>query len=106
VRQLARELASTEHALREKERAKRERWNSRWWVRLLPFLKADTSPDSIDVWDVGGGDVLPGLDDVFHLSWLESYAQDARRLAGQALHTEARTLPVERKLLNVLHDWS
>ncbi|MEX3983993.1 hypothetical protein AB4Y45_33950 [Paraburkholderia sp. EG287A] len=106
ARQLERELASTEQALQDKEMARRRRWNERWWVRLLPFLKADTSPESIDVWDVGGGDVLSGLDDVFFLTWLESHAQDARRVASQAAHTRAPTLPVEQKLLNVLYNYA
>lgn len=106
ARHLERELASTEQELFTQELARRERWNARWWVRLLPFLKADTSPDSIDVWDVGGGDVLNGLDDVFQLTWLESHAQDARRVAAQASRTLAGTLPVEQKLLNILRNWS
>ena len=103
ARQLERELISTEQALRDKEMARRRRWNSRWWVRLLPVLKEDTSPGSVDVWDTGRGDVLTGLDDVFFLTWLENHARDARRFAAQARHTLAGTLSVEQKLLNVLH---
>ncbi|MBK3780350.1 hypothetical protein G3A43_08770 [Paraburkholderia aspalathi] len=106
ARNLERELADTEQTLRAEELARRQAWNRRWWVRLLPFLKADTTPESIDVWEVGGGDVLSGLDDVFRLSWLESQAQDARRLAAQAAHTISPTLPVEMKLLNALHNWA
>lgn len=103
---LERELASTEQAMLDKELARRERWNRRWWVRLLPFLKADASREAIDVWDTGGGDVLARLDEVFQLSWLEHQAKEARRVAAAAKSSAAASLPIEKRLYDVLQHWA
>jgi len=103
---LERELASTEQDMVDKELARRERWNRRWWVRLLPFLKADTSRAAIDVWDTGGGDVLARLDEVFLLSWLESQAREARRVAAAARGATAANISVEQRVLDVIERWA
>jgi hypothetical protein len=106
ARHLEHKLGLTEADMHAEELARRERWNSHWWVRALPILKADTRPESIDVWDVGGGDVLVGLDDVFELTWLKSHAESAQKVAEQATRCRAPYLPVEEKLLNVIRNWS
>lgn len=103
---LERELASTEQAMLAEELARRERWNRRWWVRLLPFLKADTSRESIDVWDAGGGDVLARLDEVFLLSRLAYQAKEARRVAAAARGSTAASIGVEQRVLAVLEQWA
>lgn len=103
---LERELGSTEKAMLEKEIARRERWNRRWWVRLLPILKADTSPETIDVWDTGGGDVLARLDEVFLLSKLEYQAKEARRVAAAAKGAATSSILVEQRALGLLERWA
>ncbi|RQR65432.1 hypothetical protein DIE18_02985 [Burkholderia sp. Bp9125] len=106
ARQLERELAATEQALQDEELARREAWNRRWWVQLLPFLKANTSRDAIDVWDAGSGDVLPRLDQVFLLSRLAYEAKEARRVAAKARSSTAAFISVEKRQLNVIRAWA
>jgi hypothetical protein len=106
ARHLERKLASTEANLHAEELARRERWNQHWWVRALPILKSDTTPESIDVWDVGGGDTLSGLDAVFKLTWLKSHAESARSIAARAARSATPYLPVEERLMNIIRNWS
>jgi hypothetical protein len=106
ARNLGRELAEVEQSLLDEELARRRKWNLRWWVRLLPFLKADTSPESIDVWDVGGGDVLPNLDHVMELSWLDSHATEASSLATAAMRGTSALMPVEKRMLRILRNFA
>jgi hypothetical protein len=97
-----RELAVLEDELVREELTKRERWNQRWFVRLLPFLRSDARREAIDVWDVGGGDVLPNLDNVFYLNLLSYHANKLRKLAYRAQHTSSSELQVEQSVSNQL----
>jgi hypothetical protein len=100
---LERELAQREMDLIEQEYWKRVKWNRTFIVRLLPFLKADARREAIDVWDAGGGDTLPNLDNVFELNMLSYYAEKMRKLAYRAQHASAHELKVEQCVANQMY---
>jgi hypothetical protein len=97
---LERELAELERELIEQEYAKRQRWNRHWFVRLLPFLKADARREAIDVWDTGGGDTLSNMDNVFELHVLSYYIHKLHSLTFRARNASASELPVEQDVAN------